>query len=60
MKKYNIYYIPWDKLMGEDPASHTQWMVVYADTVGEAKQSGKKDGLVVDVSINRRYDIELS
>ena len=57
MKRYNVYYIPWDKLMGEDPAYHTQWMVVYADTPGEAKKFGKSDGLVTEVSLNRRVDI---
>lgn len=57
MKRYNVYYIPWDKLMGEDPAYHTQWMIVYADTPGEAKKFGRSDGLVTEVSLNRRADI---
>tara|TARA_R100000541_G_scaffold51455_1_gene58912 strand:+ start:142 stop:300 length:159 start_codon:yes stop_codon:yes gene_type:complete len=51
MIKYNVYFIPWDKILSKDPAYHKQWMLVFADNPGEAKEYGKKEGLVTEVSL---------
>tara|TARA_B100000902_G_scaffold379405_1_gene413674 strand:- start:360 stop:545 length:186 start_codon:yes stop_codon:yes gene_type:complete len=51
MKKYNIWYIPWDKLMGPDPSSHIKWMIVMADNTSQAKRYGRQDGLVTEISL---------
>ena len=54
MKRYNVYYIPWDELMGDKSLRTTQWKVIYADNAGEAKNHGRQDGLVTEVSLKRK------
>tara|TARA_R100000231_G_C5321209_1_gene163448 strand:+ start:464 stop:640 length:177 start_codon:yes stop_codon:yes gene_type:complete len=47
MNRFNVWYIPYDKLLSDDPASYTEWMVVQADNKGEAKNYARQDGLIV-------------
>ena len=47
---WNIHYIPWDKLLLQNSARYKEWMVIMADDKGSAKEAGKKEGLVTEVS----------
>ena len=47
---WNIYYIPWDKLLLKDPTKHKEWMIIAAHDKGSAKEAGKKEGMVTEVS----------
>ena len=47
MNRFNVWYIPYDKLLSKDPAFYTEWMIVQADNKGEAKNYARQDGLIV-------------
>lgn len=47
---WDIYYIPWDKLLLKDPARYTEWMIIMAHTYDSAREAGKKDGMVNKVA----------
>jgi hypothetical protein len=47
---WNVYYIPWNKMLTEDPARHVKWMIIMADNKGSAKEAGKKQGMVTEVT----------
>ena len=51
MRYFSVWYIPYDKLLGDDPSSHNQWIAVMADNKGDAKQMGRQDGLVTRVEL---------
>ena len=52
---WDIYYIPWDKLLLKDPTKHKEWMIIAAHDKGSAKEAGKKEGMVTEVSCLNKY-----
>ena len=54
---WDIYYIPWDKILLKDPARYTEWMIIMADDKGSAKEAGRQEGMVTKVThLNKNRD----
>ena len=51
MRDFSVWYIPYNKLLNDDPQYYTKWMAVMADNKGDAKQMGRQDGLVTKVEL---------
>ena len=51
MRYFSVWYIPYDKLLSDDPQYYSKWMAVMADNKGDAKQMGRQDGLVTRVEL---------
>jgi len=49
LRIFDIWYIPHDKVLEENPASYKKWMAVYASNFSEARKFGKEEGLILEI-----------
>jgi len=49
LRIFDIWYIPYDKVLEKDPASYKEWMAVYASNFSEARKYGKEEGLILEI-----------
>tara|TARA_R100000742_G_C4278438_1_gene101255 strand:+ start:457 stop:651 length:195 start_codon:yes stop_codon:yes gene_type:complete len=50
IRVFHVMYIPFEKLFDKDKYDYQERMLVFASNYHEAKQFGKKDGMVLKIT----------